>query len=149
MERLGQRTGGGLLIQTAGGGQLGTWVDDARGNESADQIALGATGTREQIVEAEMAKGTEDRGDMAMRERAEDMKGLVAGDQIFPLEDTAQEVDLRGRPGGKIGESSFVDLGAGADRFAEEDGRRRVAIGDDLDVHGSMIHIFTVSYKRK
>jgi len=77
MERLGQRAGGGLLVQAAGSGQLGTGVEDAGGNESADEIALGATGTREQIVQAEMTKGTEDRGDMAVGQRAEDLESLM------------------------------------------------------------------------
>jgi hypothetical protein len=103
MERLGQGTGGGLLFQTAGSSQLGTRIEDAGGNESADQIALGAMSTREQIVQAKMTKGSEDRSDMAMRQRAEDVEGLIASDQIFPLEDTTQEVDLSSRPGGEIG----------------------------------------------
>jgi hypothetical protein len=141
MERLCQRAGGGLLIQAAGSSQLGTWVEDAGGNESADEIALGATGTREQLVEAEMAKGSEDSGDMTMRKRAEDLKGLIAGDQIFPFQDAPQEVDLSGGPGGEIGEGAFMDIGADTDRFAEEDGGRGVAVGDGLDVHGSMIQL--------
>jgi hypothetical protein len=89
MERLGQRAGGGLRIQAAGRGQLGPRIEDASGNESADEIALGATSTREQIVQAEMAKSAEDGGDMAMRKRAEDLEGLRAGDQIFTLQDAA------------------------------------------------------------
>ena len=147
MERLGQRTGGGLLIQAAGGGQLGARVEDAGGNESADEIALGATSTREQIGQAEMAQGAEDSGDMAMRKRAEDLEGLIAGDQIFAFQDAAQEVDLSGGPGGEIGEGALLDLGADADGFAEEDGRRGVAVGDGLDVHGSMIQLVSTQYK--
>jgi hypothetical protein len=92
-------------------------------------------------VQAETAKGSEDRGDMAMGQRADDLEGLVTGDQIFPLENATQEVDLSGGPRGEIGEGSFIDLGSDTDRFAEEDGGRRVAIGDGLDVHGSMIQL--------
>jgi hypothetical protein len=139
MERLGQGTGSGLLIQAAGSGEFGAWVEDAGGNEGADEVPLGATSAGEQIVQAEMAKGTEDSGDMPMRKRAEDLKGLIAGDQILPLQDATQEIDLSGGPGGEIGEGAFVDLGADADGFAEEDGRRRVAVGDRLDIHGSII----------
>ena len=86
LERLGQRTGGGFLIQAAGRGQLGTWIEDAGGNESADEIALGATSAREQVVQAEMTKSSEDGGDVAMGERAEDLDGLVAGDKIFTFQ---------------------------------------------------------------
>jgi hypothetical protein len=139
MERLGQGTGSGLLIQAAGSGQFGARVEDAGGNEGADEIALGATSAGEQIVKAEMAKSAEDGGDMAMRKRAEDLKGLVASDQILALQDATQEVDLSSGPGGEIGEGAFVDFGADADGFAEEDGRRRVAVGDGLDIHGSRI----------
>ena len=86
-----------------------------------------------------MAKRAEDGGDMAMGKRAEDLKGLFAGDQILTLQDAAQEVDLSGGPGGEIGEGAFVDLGADADGFTEEDGRGRVAVGDGFDIHGSII----------
>jgi hypothetical protein len=95
----------------------------------------------EQIVQAEMAKGAEGGGDMAMGKRTEDLKGLLAGDQVLTLQDAAQEIDLRRWPGGEIGESAFVDLGADADGFAEEDGRGRVAVGDGLDIHGSIVQL--------
>jgi len=88
-----------------------------------------------------MSKSSEGSGDMAMRTRAEDLKGLLAGDQIFSLQDAAQEIDLRGGPRGEIGEGAFVDLGAYADGFAEEDGRGRVAVGDGLNIHGSILNL--------
>jgi hypothetical protein len=139
MERLGQGAGGSLLLQAAGSSQLGTRIEDAGGNESADEIALGAMSTREQIVQAEMTKGSEDSGDMAMRKGSKDLKGLLASNQIFAFQEAAQEIDLSVGPGGNIGEGALVDLGADPDGFAEEDSRRGVAIGDGLDVHGSMI----------
>ena len=98
-------------------------------------------------MQTEMTKGTKDRGNMAMRQRAEDLKGLLAGDQIFTFQQATQELDLSGWPGGEIGEGAFVDLGADANGFAEEDGRRGVAIGDGLDVHGSMIQLTIIYYK--
>jgi hypothetical protein len=94
-----------------------------------------------------MTEGSEDCGDMAVGKRAKDLKGLLAGDQILPLQEAAQEIDLGGRPGGEIGEGALVDLGADADGFAEEDSRRGVAIGDGLDVHGSMIQLLSQQYK--
>jgi hypothetical protein len=98
-------------------------------------------------VQTEVAPGSEDGGDMAMRERAEDLEGLLAGHQIFAFQKAAQEVDLGGGPGGEIREGTLVDLGAAPDGFAEEDGRRGVAIGDGLDVHGSMIQLTARQYK--
>jgi hypothetical protein len=88
-----------------------------------------------------MAKGAEDRGDMTVGKRAEDMKGLLPSDQIFASQEAAQEVDLGVGPSGEIREGTLVDLGADPDRFAEEDGGRGVAIGDGLDVHGSIIQL--------
>ena len=72
---------------------------------------------------------------MAVRAGADDGEGLVGADEGFVLEQLAEGVDLGGGPGGEIGEGAFADLGA----FAEEDGRGRVAVGDDLDVHGNII----------
>ena len=40
-----------------------------------------------------------------------------------------------------------MDLGADTDGFAEEDGRRGVAVGDGLDVHGSMIQLSIIQNK--
>jgi hypothetical protein len=74
-----------------------------------------------------------------MRKRAADLKGLLAGDQILTFQEAAQEIDLRGGPGGEIGEGALLDFGAGTDRFAKENGGRGIAIGDGLDIHGSMI----------
>jgi hypothetical protein len=147
MERLGQGTRGGLLLQAAGSSQLGTRIEDAGSNESADEIALGAMRTREKIVKAEMTKGSEDRGDMAMREGSKNLKGLLASNQIFAFQEAAQEIDLSAGPGGDIGEGALVDLGADPNGFAEENGRRGVAIGDGLDVHGSMIQLSRRRYK--
>src|ERR1035441_1052078 len=99
MEGLRQGTGSGLLIQAAGSGEFGSGVEDAGGDEGADEIALGAASAGEKIVQAEVAKSTEDSGDMPMRQRAEDLKGLIAGDQILALQEATQEIDLRGGPG--------------------------------------------------
>jgi hypothetical protein len=74
---------------------------------------------------------------MAVGERAGNVKGLVDGDQLLALEETAEGVDLSGGPGGEVGEGSFENFGTLSDGFAEEDGGRGVAIGDGLYVHGT------------
>jgi hypothetical protein len=42
-----------------------------------------------------------------------------------------------------------MDFGANAYGFAEEDGGRGVAVGDGLNVQGSMIQLYKLQYKTK
>jgi hypothetical protein len=52
------------------------------------------------------------------------------------LQEAAEGLDLVLGPMREIGERTLVGLFALAPAFAEEDGGRGVAVGDDLDVHG-------------
>jgi hypothetical protein len=88
-------------------------------------------------VKTEAAEGAENGGDMAVRERAENLEGTVDGDKGLAFEEAAEGVDLSGGPGGEIGECAFVDFGAIADGLAEEDGGRGVAVRDGLNIHGT------------
>ena len=57
---------------------------------------LGATWYARRSLQAEVAQASQDGGDMAIGKRAEDLEGLLAGDEIFAFQKAAQEVD-RGR----------------------------------------------------
>ena len=129
--------GGG--VPEAGGGELGGGLQQALGDHGEDTVAMGRGTAVEQSGEAQLAASLEDEFDMAVRAGADDGEGLVGADERFVLEQLAEGGDLSGGPGREIGEGALADLGAFAPAFAEEDGRGRVAVGDDLDVHGNII----------
>jgi hypothetical protein len=134
-----QRRGGGVGMKAAGGSEFGGGFEDAGDDHGDDQVALGATGTREDGLQKEAAEGAESGGDVAVRSGALNVESVGGGDERFAFEDTAEGVDLGGGPRGEIGEGAFDDLGAVAEALAEEDGGRGVAVGDGFDVHGYII----------
>ena len=84
-----------------------------------------------------MRSGPEDGGDVAVGQRAADDDGVGLGrDDASALEQGAQPLDQIARPFGQVGEGPLLDLSVRAIGFAEQQGGRRVAVGDGLDVHG-------------
>ena len=55
------------------------------------------------------------------------------------VEEAAEGANPLGWPGGEVGEGAVLDFAILAETFAEEDGRRGVAIGDDGDIHANSI----------
>ena len=138
-EHRSQRGGGRVGMKAAGGSEFGGGFEDAGDDQSDDQIALGATGAREDGFEKEAAEGAESGGDVAVRSRTENVESVGGGDERLAFEDTAEGVDLGGGPRGEVGEGAFDDLGALAEALAEEDGGRGVAVGYGFDIHGYSI----------
>ena len=134
-----QRGGGGIGMKAAGSSEFGGGIEDAGDDDGDDQIALGATGAREDRFQKEAANSAESGGDVAVRSRALNVESVGGGDERFALEDTAEGVDLGGGPRREVGEGTFDDLGALAEALAEEDGGRGVAVGDGLYIHGYSI----------
>src|SRR5450759_4144984 len=64
---------------------------------------------------------------------------ILRGDQGLVLQQAAEGFYLLFGPVGEVGQGALEGLRAFAPTFAEEDGGRGVAIGDGLDVHGSII----------
>jgi hypothetical protein len=58
------------------------------------------------------------------------------------FEDDAQPRDLLRGPAGQVEKSSLLDLAALAIGFAQKRGRRRITIGDGLNVHDRMWTLF-------
>jgi len=141
-EQGSQRGGSGVGMKAAGGSEFGGRFEDAGDDHGDDEVALGATGTREDGFEKEAAKGTESGSDVAVRSGAENQESVGGGDERFAFENTAEGDDLSGGPRGEIGEGVFDNLCALAEALAEEDGGRGVAVGDGLDVHGYIIPHF-------
>ena len=73
---------------------------------------------------------------MAVWEASEAAEGVVGTDESLSAEDAAQGVDGGGGELGEVGEGSLLDAAAVAEGLSEEDGGRRGAVGDALDIHG-------------
>jgi hypothetical protein len=91
----------------------------------------------EEAVEMQLAQRAEDGGDVAVRARADDVEGLRqrGTEGCGALQDGAKGIDFDRGPMGEIGDGAVVDLAVLAEALAEEDSGRRVAVGDDGDVH--------------
>ena len=76
---------------------------------------------------------------MAVGAGADDGEGLVGTDEGLVLEQLAESFDLSGGPRGEVGDGALADLVALAPALAEEDGRGRAAVGDDIHIHGNII----------
>jgi hypothetical protein len=126
-------------MEGAGGSELGRRLEDAGDDHGDDQIALGATGAREDGFQKEAAEGAQSGSDVAVRSRTENVESIGEGDKGIAFEDPTERVDLGGGPGGEVGEGAFDDLAAAAKALAEEDGGRRVAVGDGFNIHGYKI----------
>ncbi len=74
-----------------------------------------------------------------MGQGADEVEGVVeASDCGFSLEEDAQSLDDRGRPLGEVGQGVLFDGSAFAPPFAQEDGGRRTAVGNGIDIHGNL-----------
>jgi hypothetical protein len=76
---------------------------------------------------------------VAVGQGALDGEEFAGGDEGFIVQEATESLHFLGRPGGEVGEGAFADFGAFADGLAEEDGGRGVAVGDGLDVHGTIM----------
>src|SRR4051812_9855198 len=75
---------------------------------------------------------------MAVRQRAadgEDLRGCGGRNDGAAPEEGLEAFEEVGRPVGEVEEGALLDLSALAVGLAQQDGRRRAAVGDDLDVH--------------
>src|SRR6516164_6544112 len=71
-------------------------------------------------------------------------QGLLGGEQIvrrdqgFVAQQATEGFDFLRGPGGKVGQGALAGFVAFAPAFAEEDGGRGVAVGDNGDVHANI-----------
>jgi hypothetical protein len=59
-------------------------------------------------------------------------------DEGFVTQQATEGPDFLRRPGGKVGQGALAGFVALAPAFAEEDGWRGVAVGDDSELHANM-----------
>ena len=76
---------------------------------------------------------------MAMREAADNLKGVFRRHQELATEYTSQGVELGWRPIREIGQGPGFDLPALAVAFAQQDRRWRGAIGNGCDIHAFLL----------
>jgi len=138
-EHRAERVGGGRLAELARGRELGGRLDDPRHDHGQDQLGPALGSLRQHLVEPEPAQRPEHGRDVAMRQRTGDLEAL-GGERHKGLsgQHPAKAIDLGLRPIGDVGERARLDLAAFAIALAQQDGRRRIAVGDARDVHDQL-----------
>ena len=130
MERIG--------VKAASGSQLGGRIDDAGNDHGNDEIALTAGSRVEDGIQFQFVQATQDRGDMAVRKGAGDVKGLRQrrrGSGQRTGQGQAEGFDLMRGEMSDVGNGATFDFAALAIGFAEENSGRGVAVGYGGDVH--------------
>ncbi len=136
-ERDAQAGGGGRRIERLGRGQLRDRADQAYDDHGDDEIAAAIAGRSQHPVEADPAQRAERRRDVAVRQRPFDGDGgLARRPDGAALEQRPQSLDPLTRPVAEVEQGPLLDLVTLAIALAQEDGRRRAAVGDRLDIHG-------------
>src|SRR5258708_33723989 len=110
-------------------------MSDAGQNEEQGELAgfLLAEGARDAKIGGHLMERMEEAEDRAAG-------GLGNGGQVeFAAEQTAESGDPGSRPGGEVGDGAVLDFAVLAERFTEEDGWGRAAIGDLRHVHNCII----------
>ena len=134
-----QLLGQGRGVPFAGGSQFRARMQQTCCDHGHDQIALATTLGGEEGIQAELAHRPQDGFDVAVGESLVGAEQILRGDQGFVLQEAAEGIDFWLGPVGEVGQSALAGFRAFAPTFAEEDRGRGVAVGDGLDVHGSII----------
>jgi len=90
--------------------ELGARADQALADHRHDQVALAAALARDQPLKVELAQDAQDRGDVAVGQRALDRQRLVEVDQLAPREHRPDRVDHIGRQVREVAEVLVADL---------------------------------------
>ena len=114
--------------------------NDAAGDHSDDEITLAAGFRVDELVESEPFHGGANRLDVAMVLRADAVEPGLDGSEPLAFQYAADHLDLIERQRGKIGDLDLPDAVAVSHAIAQQIGRRRIAIGDLVDVHDAQKH---------
>ncbi len=100
---------------------------------------LGTVAGRNQPRQSEAADHLQDQFDVAVRRGRLDGEGLIRMHQGFVPEHLSEPLDFLRRPVGEVVEGAFADAAVFAEGFSQQDGRRRVAVRYDVDIHGYIL----------
>jgi hypothetical protein len=117
-ELLGQ--GGG--VPQPGGRELRAGFDEPLGDHGQHEIAFTAGLGRDERRDPELSHGSQDGFHMAMWARAGDDEGVLGADELVPVQEAAEGLDLLCGPMGEIRESALADLAFFAPGLAQEYG---------------------------
>lgn len=137
-----QARSGGLDIEHARGRRLRGRRHNAVDQHGDHQLAAAIAGATQHAVQSDPAQRAQHGRYGAVRQAAaHDDRLSIGGDRCAAFQQRAQTFDELGRPIGQIGEGAFFDLAGVAIAFAQQDGRRRRAVGDRFDIHGLIISL--------
>ena len=74
---------------------------------------------------------------MTVGKGTDDVEGIVAVDEGLVPQESPQGLDLLHGPGGEVGDGALPDLAVFPPSLTQEDGGRRVPVGDNVYVHGN------------
>ena len=121
-----EAVGGGGRIEATGLGQSGAGIEDPRDDHGDDEVVPARPAAVDQGVETELAQGSGDGGDMAVRQRPgtlEPVGGQRPGAGSL-LRGMADSGDGMRRQMGDGGGGALFDLAAAVEGFAHQDGGR-------------------------
>src|SRR5215472_18759171 len=134
----------GCLVELPRRREFGGGIDQSRHDQGQRQQARARRARRHQRggldprVEAEAAGHAEHRGEVAMRQRAQDFE-TAGRQQLLVAQYRTQRRDFLGLPFGQVGEGAVLDLAILAKSLTQQDGGGRAAVWDDGYVHEDML----------
>ena len=90
-----------------------------------------------EFFETELSHGAEHRIDVAMEPGAvlDDFEGVFERNELLPFENAFNGVDCVHGQFGQVSKRALADVSTHPIGLTQQDGRLRVAIGDDVDMH--------------
>ena len=147
-EHLAEAGGGGGGRQRPRGGEFRCGLEDPADQQGEHEVPVAIAVGAEDAVETDLAGGAECRGDVAVRQAADDGEGVsLGGDDGAALEHAAQPFDVSGRPVRQVAQSALTDLATLAIALAQQDGRGRVPVGNGFDIHDQAWSYPAAAYK--
>ena len=115
-----------------------TGIDQPLDDHGHHQIAFAAALGSDQALQIELADHRQDGFDVTVGERLLRGEQVLGRNQRLIAQHAAQGFDLVLGPIGEVGQGALAGFLALAPAFAQEDGGRGVAVGDDVDVHANI-----------